>query len=161
MAEFALEPFLHAGKSAFFLLFFLFFTVLVYASAKVAIDLYRNIAITFFFMNNILLGLICCDKVMNFVKRILQVLPIVVMVDDVSDSSVELPNHVLAEKKLSHRHFVAKVDVGAEDDKWKHHVYEVWDEVYDSSEVFLLSLHVSLIVVKFSDFGLEFLFPSV
>ena len=98
---------------------------------------------------------------MDFVKRVLQVLPIIVMVDDVSNVSVELSNHVLTEKKLGHRHFVAKVDVGAEDNEWKHHVYEVWDEIYDPVKVFLLSRHVSLIVVKFSDFGLEFLFPSV
>ena len=83
---------------------------------------------------------VCSDEGVNLMEGFLQVLPVVVVMDDVADLAIESSDHGLADHNLGHGDLVSEVDVSAEDKKWEHLVNEPRNKVNQSIHVFLLPL---------------------
>ena len=100
-------------------------------------------------------------EIMNFSKRLLEIFPVVEVVNDVSDVAVKSPNHTFADDDLSECDFISCVGVGAENDKWKELINELWDEIYNLVVKLLLLFKSILFIIESVDVDKELLFPTI
>ena len=59
-------------------------------------------------------------EIMNFVERLLEIFPVIVVMDDVSNVPIQSSNHAFTDDDLSQSDLVSKVGVRAKHDKRKH-----------------------------------------
>lgn len=100
-------------------------------------------------------------EIMNFSKRLLEIFPVVEVVNDVSDVAVKSPNHTFADDDLSECDFISSIGVGAENDKGKELINKLWDEIYNFVVKLLLLFKCIFFVIKSVDVDKEFLFPAI
>ena len=100
-------------------------------------------------------------EIMNFTKRLLEIFPVVKVMDHVSNVAVESSNHTFTDDDLSECDFISCVGVGAENDKWKELINKLWDEIYNFVIKLLLLFKCILFIIKGVDVDKELLFPTI
>ena len=100
-------------------------------------------------------------EIMNFTKRLLEIFPVVKVMNDVSNVAVESSNHTFTDDDLSKCDFISCVRVGAENDEWKELINKLWDEIYNFVIQLLLLLKCIFFIIEGVDVDKELLFPTI